>query len=90
VTLRAPPEPKPLAVDGNVHVLHEALGAIIHLEPLVLEDEAALEEVNDLVHAWLEPHLQRFSMTRNERGCLSAANGVNGGGDDPTVLAGFA
>jgi hypothetical protein len=34
--------------------------------------------------------LKRFSMARNERGFLSAANRVNGGRYDQAVLAGLA
>ena len=37
-----------------------------------------------------EPELKRFSMARNERGFLSAANRVNGGRYDQAVLAGLA
>jgi hypothetical protein len=36
----------------------------------------------------VEVPLQRFSMTRNERGCLSFAKRVNGEDHDRAVLAG--
>ncbi len=41
-----------------------------------------------VVASGCEGHLQRFSMTRNERGCLSFAKRVNGGDHDRAVLAG--
>lgn len=51
-------EPPPLVSSGKVPVLHGALGAVFHLEPLTATDEARIEAANQLILDWIGPELR--------------------------------
>lgn len=50
--------PGPLATLNGGHVLYPTLGAVFHLEPLVDDDAARIEEANAIVLDWLGPELR--------------------------------
>ena len=50
--------PQPLATLNGGHVLYPTLGAVFHLEPLVDDDAARIEEANAIVLDWLGPELR--------------------------------
>jgi hypothetical protein len=61
-----PEEPLARLTNGTP-VVYRALGAVLHLEPLLAEDEGALDEVNDLVWEWFGDKLAHTTLSCADR-----------------------